>query len=77
MAHAATDTKPKQARDRGSPTHAFTVQEFCDSHRISRSRYYELKAQGLTPVEMKIGHRRLISFESAAAWRAARESAAA
>jgi hypothetical protein len=77
MALTGKKPKQKQTRDRGSPTHAFTVQEFCDSHRISRSRYYELKAQGLTPVEMKIGHRRLISFESAAAWRAARESAAA
>jgi hypothetical protein len=67
----------KQVRNRGPPTFAFTVLEFCDSHRISKARYYELKKLGLAPVEMKVGHRRLISFESAAAWRAARECAAA
>ena len=77
MAHAATDTKPKQARDRGSPTHAFTVQEFCDAHRISRSHYYELKKQGLTPIEMIVGRKRLISFEAADLWRRERERAAA
>jgi hypothetical protein len=72
---AATDRK--QVRNRGPPTHAFSIQEFCDAYRLSRSRYYELKKQGLTPVEMKVGHRRLISFESAATWRAQREAAAA
>ena len=64
---AATDKK--QVRNRGPPTHAFSIQEFCDAHRISRSRYYELKTQGLTPVEMVVGHRRLISVEAAARWR--------
>ena len=72
---AATDKK--QVRNRGPPTHAFSIQEFCDAHRISRSRYYELKKQGMTPVEMIVGHRRLISFESAAIWRAQREATAA
>jgi len=66
----------KQVRNRGPPTHAFSIQEFCDAHRISRSKYYELKAQGLTPVEMKVGHRRMISFESAARWRREKECAA-
>ena len=72
-----TDKKPKQkqARDRGSPTLAFTIIEFCDAHRISKARYYELKKQGLTPIEMIIGHKRLISAESASAWRKAREDA--
>jgi hypothetical protein len=64
-------------RNRGPPTHAFSVPEFCDSHRISKSRYYELKQQGLTPDEMVVGRRRLISFEAAARWRRQREAAAA
>ena len=72
---AATDKK--QVRNRGPPTHAFSIQEFCDAHRISRSRYYELKKQGMTPVEMIVGHRRLISFEAASAWRRQRERQAA
>ena len=67
----------KQVRNRGPPTHAFTIQEFCDAHRISRSRYYELKEKGLTPVEMIVGRRRMISFESAERWRRQREAAAA
>jgi hypothetical protein len=68
------DRARKQVRNRGPPTHAFSIQEFCDAHRISRSRYFELKKLGLTPVEMKVGHRCLISFESAARWRAEREA---
>jgi len=67
----------KQVRNRGPPTHAFSIQEFCDAHRISRSRYYELKKQGLTPIEMIVGRKRLISFEAADLWRRERERAAA
>jgi hypothetical protein len=69
--------KQKQTRDRGPPTHTFSIQEFCDAHRISRSRYFELKKQGLTPDEMHVGHRHLISFEAAARWRRQREREAA
>jgi hypothetical protein len=71
------EPKQKQTRDRGLPTHTFTVQEFCDAYRISKSRYYELKAQGLTPVEMHVGRKRLISFEAADLWRRQRERAVA
>jgi hypothetical protein len=59
------------------PRSAFTVREFCESHRISRARYYELKQQGLAPMEMIVGRRRLISFEAATQWRREREAAAA
>jgi hypothetical protein len=34
-----------------------------------------MKKQGLTPREMKVGTRRLITIEAAAEWRAAREAA--
>jgi len=51
---------------------AFSIPEFCVAHRISTSFYFKLKQQGLTPAEMKLGSRILISRESAAAWRAAR-----
>ena len=30
-------------RNRGPPSLAFTIQEFCDAHRISRAHYYNLK----------------------------------
>ena len=47
----------------------FTIQEFCEQHRISRSFYYELQRKGLGPAEMKVGRRRLISREAALQWR--------
>jgi hypothetical protein len=49
------------------------VAEFCDAHRISQAKYYELKKSGSAPVEMKVGRRRLISCEAASAWRRERE----
>jgi hypothetical protein len=55
---------------------ASTREEFCRSHRVSRSKYYQLLRQGLAPDEMVVGGRHLISNEAAAAWRKAREEAA-
>ena len=51
------------------PQMAFTVPEFCRSHRISVSKYYELKKLGLGPDEMQIDRRIIITVESAAKWR--------
>ena len=56
---------------------AFTVLEFCRAHRLSQTHYYELKKNGQGPDEIEIGRRRIISIESAARWRKARETAAA
>ena len=39
--------------------------EFCLTHRISVPFYFQLKAQGLGPREMKLGARRIISAEAA------------
>jgi hypothetical protein len=64
--------KKKTRRVRGPPTHAFTKQEFCDAHRISRSKYFELKRRGQGPVETAEG---TITFESAAVWRRRRTAA--
>jgi hypothetical protein len=55
------------------PRAAFTVPEFCEAHRISVAKYYEIKKQGWGPVEMEVGRRRLISYEAAAKWRRKRE----
>ena len=55
---------------------AFSIAEFCKAHRISESMYFKMRAQGLGPVEMIVGTRRLISWEAAAAWRRAREQEA-
>jgi hypothetical protein len=54
---------------------AYTIPEFCRRHGISPSFYFILQQQSLTPAVMKVGARRLISKEAAAAWRAQRETA--
>jgi len=61
---------------RGPPA-AYSIAEFCAAHRISQSMYFKLRNMGLGPREMAVGSRRLISQEAAAAWRKAREAAAA
>jgi hypothetical protein len=52
---------------------AFSVEEFCRRHRISVQVFY--KYPDLMPDSFYVGARRLISKESAARWRAARELA--
>lgn len=48
---------------------ALTIPDFCQRHGISRAYYYLLKKDGKAPREMKLGRRRMISLEEAAAWR--------
>jgi predicted DNA-binding transcriptional regulator AlpA len=55
---------------------AFSIDEFCKLHGISRATYYNLKKEGKAPREMAVNARRLISDESAAAWRHQMETAA-
>src|SRR6516164_7823037 len=55
------------------PRAAFTVPEFCEAHRISQAKYYEMKKEGWGPVEMEVGRRRVISYEAASVWRRERE----
>jgi hypothetical protein len=56
---------------------AFSIETFCLRHSISVPQYYKMRKLGLTPVEFRVGTRVLISKESAAAWRRAREAASA
>ena len=56
------------------PRLALSILEFCDAHGISEGFYYKLKKQRKGPCEMKVGARTLISVESAAEWRPAREA---
>ena len=57
-----------------TPRLALSILEFCDAHGISEGLYYKLKRDRGGPREMKVGARTLISFESAAEWRRAREA---
>ena len=48
---------------------AFTLQQFCDFHGISRASLYRLIKQGRGPSLMKLGKKTLISTEAATEWR--------
>jgi predicted DNA-binding transcriptional regulator AlpA len=70
---AGKELAPKEP----TPRLALSIPEFCEAHGISEGMFYKMKKQnrGLTPREMKIGTRTLITFEAAAKWRAEREAA--
>jgi len=69
------------ARDTGDSREAeraaYTISEFCDAHRISRSKLYQLWAVGTGPRFIRIGSKKIITIEAAAAWRHSREQVAA
>jgi hypothetical protein len=50
---------------------AFTINEFCEAHRISRSKFYELRRTGLAPHITDLAGKQVITIESASAWREA------
>jgi hypothetical protein len=54
---------------------AYSISTFCERHNLSRSALYAAWKAGTGPKIMRIGTRVLITKESAAAWRAAREQA--
>jgi hypothetical protein len=60
---------------RAAPTAVYSRPGFCKAHGISEAFYHKLKNQGLGPDELHLGSRVLITFESAARWRAEREKA--
>lgn len=71
-----SQSRKRTPRNCGPPSLAFTIQEFCDAHRISRAHYYNLKRRGLGPVETDVGGVIIITMESAAVWRGQSEKAA-
>jgi hypothetical protein len=70
-------TTPPQKRKlmNDIPKQAMSVDQFCHAHNIGRDLFYELLHSGQGPACMLLKKRRLISFESAAEWRAKREAA--
>jgi predicted DNA-binding transcriptional regulator AlpA len=57
-------------------TEVFSVNEFCQSHAISKATFYNLRKRGVAPRIMKVGARTLISADAAAEWRGQMEKAA-
>lgn len=58
-----------QAQEIILPILAFSIEQFCKSHNISRAQYYNLRKEGRGPREMKVDGKPRISIESAADWR--------
>jgi len=55
---------------------AMSIKAFCALHAISEDQFYKMQREGWGPATMKVGSRTLVSAESAARWRAERETAA-
>jgi hypothetical protein len=74
-----TPAKAKATPIRGPPVPPawYTLREFATAHRLSMAMLYKLKKQKRGPAEIAVGSRRYITFEDAAAWRAAQKEAVA
>jgi predicted site-specific integrase-resolvase len=53
---------------------AFTIREWCERNRISRSLFYILDRRGEAPHTFRVGKRRLVSPEADVEWRREREA---
>jgi hypothetical protein len=52
---------------------AYSVNDFCALHHISRAYFYKILNLGIGPRIMTVGGRKLISHEAATDWRRERE----
>ena len=52
---------------------AFSVEDFCRLHKLSKAFFYKIISLGKGPRLMKVGRRTLVSAEAAADWRAQME----
>jgi hypothetical protein len=68
-------TQMDNGRPPATDRKAFSIDEFCAAHGISRATYYNLKKVGKAPREMGVMSRRIISEEAAAEWRRRMEAA--
>ncbi len=55
---------------------ASSIDDFCEAHGICRATLYNLWKSGDGPRFMRVGSRRLITYDSAADWRLAMEAKA-
>ncbi|WP_277187639.1 hypothetical protein [Caballeronia sp. BR00000012568055] len=59
-------TTPSRKTAKDAPP--MTIDEFCKRYALSRSHYFELKQQGRTPAEIRVGRKALITATSAREW---------
>ncbi len=57
------------------PVLAFSVEDFCQAHAMSRFTFYRLQKNGRGPRVMRVDGRQRISVEAAADWRRQMEEA--
>lgn len=48
---------------------AYSPQEFCEAHGMSRTAFYQVLKEGRGPTTFKVGRRTFVSEEAAADWR--------
>ena len=53
---------------------AYSIQEFCERHCLSRASFYNLAKIGKAPRVLRVGQKVLVSREAAEQWRRDREA---
>ena len=67
--HQRRTAEARARLERAIPRRALTITEFCFAHGFSRATYYNLKACGEGPAEMRVLGKVLITEAAAAKWR--------
>lgn len=67
--HSLLASDPTTPADSSPPRGAYSIDEFCAAHTISRAHFHNLQKSGDGPAIFKAGKRTLISVEAARAWR--------
>jgi hypothetical protein len=67
--HGVTQMSLEPSPAREGARYAFTIPEFCEAHRVSKSWLYLEWAAGRGPRVKQIGTKKIITVEDAAAWR--------
>jgi excisionase family DNA binding protein len=56
------------------PALAMSVDEWCEAYGVGRFTFYQLLRQGRAPATLKLGRRRVITFEANQRWQREREA---
>jgi excisionase family DNA binding protein len=74
---SASSAMPKKSKETDSTPlnqlSAMTVDQFCATHNVSRSKFYQLVQMNKAPKCFWCGNQRRISIEAATEWRRAME----